>query len=179
MARSFIPDVVVDICHHCVPTAQALPRQWSQNGALVVSHELPCSGKIDMQYLLHALGEVGRGLCVVACPRGQCRLAQGNLRAEIRVGTLHKLLAEIGLEPERAELLHCDPQASAESLAASVRAAVDRLVALGPNPASAVSPGARSGVGGSQKPSAPARIVSAARLEPTASQSVANCSGRH
>ncbi|MBN1607821.1 MAG: hydrogenase iron-sulfur subunit [Polyangiaceae bacterium] len=179
MARTSIPDVVVDICHHCVPMAQALPRQWSQHGALVVSHELPCSGKVDIQYLLHAVGEVGRGLCVVACPRGQCRLAQGNLRAEMRVGTLHKLLAEIGLEPERAELLHCDPHASAESLTATVRAAVDRLVALGPNPAWTVGVAARPGVGGSRRPSAPVRIVASAWPEPTPSRVEATCSARH
>jgi F420-non-reducing hydrogenase iron-sulfur subunit len=177
MARSFIPDVVVEICHHCVPAAGALPQQWSQAGALVVSQELPCSGKIEMQYLLRALAEVRSGICVVACPRGQCRLAQGNLRAEMRVGTLHKLLAEIGLEPERVKLLHCDPNASAESFAAGVRAAVDRLASLGPNPA--VGPVARPGSVGPQKPRGSVGTVSAARLEPTSAHAATVYSRQH
>ena len=179
MARSFIPDVVVDICHRCVPTAQALPQQWTQGGALVVSRQLPCSGKIDMQYLLRVLGEVRGGICVVACPHGQCRLAEGNLRAETRVRTLRKLLAEIGLEPARAEFLHCDPDATAESVVASVRAVVDRLVALGPNPASAAGSSARPGVVGSQKPRGPVGMASVARSEPTPAPAAASCSGRN
>ncbi len=71
-------------------------------------------------------------MCVVACPKGECRLAQGNYRAEVRVRMVRKLLGEIGLEPERSELLHCSPEDSFDSLEESVHQAVNRLCALGP-----------------------------------------------
>ena len=69
---------------------------------------------MDGQYLLHALEGGARGLCIVACPKGECHLGQGNYRAEVRLRTIQRLLGEAGLEPQRAELLHCSPNDSPE-----------------------------------------------------------------
>jgi len=134
MAEPLIPDVVVNICHNCLPQAGKLPRQWKQDGSLVSIREIPCSGKIDVQYLLHALEGVRGGVCVVACPVGECHLAQGNQRAEVRMATVRRLLAEIGIEPERAELLHASPQEPLTRLDQKIRATVKRLAELGPSP---------------------------------------------
>jgi F420-non-reducing hydrogenase iron-sulfur subunit len=131
MTQSTDSGVSVFVCRQCIPEGGRLPRQWTQDGVHVQVKELPCSGKTDGQYLFHALESGARGLLVVTCPRGECRLAQGNYRAEIRVGTVRRLLAEIGMEPERAELLHCAP---GDDLNGLVRDAVEKLCALGENP---------------------------------------------
>jgi F420-non-reducing hydrogenase iron-sulfur subunit len=68
---------------------------------------------------------------VVACPKGECHLAQGNYRAEIRVRTVARLLAEIGLEPERVEMLHVSPKDPPDRLEPLLRDAVQRICALG------------------------------------------------
>lgn len=128
------PDVIVYVCTNCIPEGGRLPRQWEHHGAHVLVREVPCSGKMDGQYLLHTLEGGTRGLCVVACPKGQCQLAEGNYRAEVRIATVRRLLAEIGLEPERAELLHCSADDPFERLEELVRDAVGRICALGPNP---------------------------------------------
>jgi F420-non-reducing hydrogenase iron-sulfur subunit len=128
------PDVVVYVCTNCIPQGGRLPRQWNQQGAHVLVREVPCSGKMDGQYLLHGLEGGGRGLCVVACPKGECHLAQGNYRAEIRVRTVQRLLAEIGLESERAQLVHSSAEDSTEQLEQQLRGAVDRICALGESP---------------------------------------------
>lgn len=133
MSESFVPNVVVNVCHNCIPQAQELPHQWRQGTSLIVLSELPCSGKLELRYLLHALEGVTGGVCIVACPLGHCRLGQGNHRARIRMATLHRLLAEIGIESDRAVLLHCTNEDTA-GLEKSVRAAVDRILSLGPNP---------------------------------------------
>jgi len=125
------PDVFVYVCVNCVPAGGRLPRQWQQDGARVLVREVPCSGKIDGQYLFHALEGGGRGLCVVTCPKGECRLVQGNYRAEIRLRTAQRLLAEIGLEPERVELLHYSAADSFVRFEQVVREAVARICALG------------------------------------------------
>jgi F420-non-reducing hydrogenase iron-sulfur subunit len=130
-------------CTNCAPPGGRLPRQWSHHGARVLVREVPCSGKMDGQYLLHALEGGARGLCVVACPRGECHLAQGNYRAEIRIRTLRRLLGEIGLEPERAELIHCSPEDLPRQLEQLVRGAVDRICALGESPLRAAKAGDR------------------------------------
>ena len=134
MAEPLVPDVVVSICHNCIPLAGKLPRQWVQDEALVSIREIPCSGKIDVQYLLHALEGVRSGVCVVACRAGECHLGQGNQRAEVRVSTVRKLLAEIGLEPERAELVHGSDAEPMTRLEQNIRAAVKRLTDLGLSP---------------------------------------------
>jgi coenzyme F420-reducing hydrogenase delta subunit len=136
MAESARPDVVVHVCSNCVPRGQSLPRQWTQNGAHVLVRQLPCTGKTDVQYLFHALEGGARGVSVVACPKGECTLAEGNYRAEIRVRTVQRILAEIGIEPERIELLHCSPEDSPEHFQKLVRDSVDRFCALGENPLS-------------------------------------------
>jgi coenzyme F420-reducing hydrogenase delta subunit len=128
------PDVVVYVCVNCVPQGARLPRQWVHEGAHVLVREVPCTGKMDAQYLMHGLEGGERGLCVVACPKGECHLAQGNYRAEVRVRCVQRLLAEMGLEAERAELVHCSPQDSPEELQRVVQEAVGRICVLGESP---------------------------------------------
>jgi F420-non-reducing hydrogenase iron-sulfur subunit len=120
-----------------MPEGACLPRQWEQNGFRVRVHEVPCSGKIDAQYLFHAFEGGADGVCVVACPRGECHLAQGNYRAEIRVQTVRRLLAEIGMESDRILLAHGSPNDPPERIEHLVREAVDRFAALGKTPARA------------------------------------------
>ena len=122
------PDVLVFVCANCIPEGQRLPRQWRQGDAWVQTREVPCSGKTDVQYLFNAFESGIRGLAVVTCPPGACHLAQGNYRAGVRIRTIKRLLAEIGLEPERAESLHCSPD---DDLEATVRGVAERLCALG------------------------------------------------
>ena len=131
MAQSTSPDVIVYICCNCIAQGTHLPRQWRQDGAHVLVREVPCSGKIDGQYLFHAFEGGSRGLCVVACPKGKCHLAQGNYRAEIRVRTIQKLLDEIGLETGRVELLHVSSDDPPERLEPLVRDAVQRVYSYG------------------------------------------------
>ncbi len=129
MAQEMCPDVIVYTCCNCFPAGGRLPRQWKQDGIHVAVREIPCSGKIDAQYLLHAFEGGGQGLCVVTCPAGECHLGQGNYRAEIRIHTVKRMLVEIGLEPERAELLHLSCKDPADRLKQLVRDAVQRVSA--------------------------------------------------
>jgi len=134
MAEPVSPDIAVYVCVNCIPEGGHLPRQWTQDGARALVREVPCSGKMDAQYLLHALEGGARGVCVVACPKGECQLAQGNYRAEVRVGTIKRLLTEIGMNPERAELVHRLPDASFGEFEQLVRDAIGRICALGESP---------------------------------------------
>ena len=133
MAEPVVPDVAINICENCIPEAKHLPRQWNQDGVHVLVREVPCSGKTDGQYLFHTLESVKHGVCTVTCARGLCRLTQGNHRAELRIRTAQRLLEEIGLEPERDQLLYSSPEGSFDDLERHVRGAVTRLAALGPS----------------------------------------------
>jgi F420-non-reducing hydrogenase iron-sulfur subunit len=140
MAEPVIPNAVVNVCRNCIPAAGHLPGQWRQDGLHVVVREIPCSGKIDAQYLLHALDGVTHGVCVVACTNGDCHLGEGNCRAEVRMRSIRGLLSEVGLEPERAELLHCSAQQPFSKIEQAVRKAVHRLSVLGHVPVGPARP---------------------------------------
>ncbi len=133
-------DIIVYICCNCVPDGRRLPRQWNYDTAKVQVREIPCSGKIDGQFLMHALEGNARGLCVVACPKGECHLAEGNYRAEVRVRTTQRLLSEIGLESERIELIHySNDNNSLGSLKQAIDESVKRFMAYSQSPLSAAS----------------------------------------
>ncbi len=116
MPQQQTSDIVIYLCKNCIPQASRLPVQWMEDGTHIRIKEIPCSGKIDAQYMLHALEGGVRGICIVTCALGECTLTQGNYRSEIRVNTVKRLLAEIGLDPARAELVHCPKDMTAEQL---------------------------------------------------------------
>jgi coenzyme F420-reducing hydrogenase delta subunit len=116
MANQVLPEVVVYLCKNCLPQSGRLPDQWTEAGMHVRVREIPCSGKIDAQYLFHALEGGVHGVCVVACSKGKCTLTQGNYRAEIRVHTVQRLLKEIGLDPRHAEIINCPDDQSLDKI---------------------------------------------------------------
>ena len=126
MTQHAVSEVIVYLCKNCLPQGGRLPAQWSEGDAHIRVREIPCSGKIDAQYLFHALEGGALGVCVIACPKGECTLAQGNYRAEVRVRTVQRLLSEIGIDPERVTLLNCPADASLERLKGLISEAVGR-----------------------------------------------------
>ena len=67
---------------------------------------LPCSGRIEALHLMRALEAGADKVYLVTCPIGACRYREGNLRARKRLEFARKLLEEIGLEPERFEMIN-------------------------------------------------------------------------
>lgn len=125
------PGILIYVCRQTMTGGAPLPRQWVHLGVHVQVKELPCSGKTDPEYLFGALESGARGLLVITCPKGECRLAQGNYRAEVRVQTVQRLLSEIGVEPERVVLTQCAP---GDDVRATADSAVNRFCALGESP---------------------------------------------
>lgn len=58
---------------------------------------LPCSGKVNVPYMVKAFETGADGLVIVTCERGQCRHLEGNMRAEKRAEAVDSLLEEIGM----------------------------------------------------------------------------------
>jgi F420-non-reducing hydrogenase iron-sulfur subunit len=137
MIHAQAADVLIYVCHNCMPGSAHLPRQWEQRHLHVQVHEVPCSGRIDLQYLFHAFEGGTRGICVVTCSQGECQRAQGNYRAQVRVRTVQRLLTEIGTDAQRIALVEAPAQVPAEDVERLTRAAVERFAALGASPAAA------------------------------------------
>jgi coenzyme F420-reducing hydrogenase delta subunit len=67
------------------------------------------------------------GVCVLTCSKGECTLTQGNYRAEIRVHTVQRLLGEIGLDPQRAEIINCPHDQSLDQIKSMINDVVHRF----------------------------------------------------
>jgi len=62
---------------------------------------LPCSGKLEISFLLKALENGANGVALFGCPEGECHYLVGSTRAKNRVRYARRILSEIGLEEER------------------------------------------------------------------------------
>jgi F420-non-reducing hydrogenase iron-sulfur subunit len=128
------PDVLVFVCANCTPMAQKLPRQWRQGELTVRLKAFPCGGKVDVQYMMRTFEQGVRGICLVTCPEGECHLAEGNLRASVRVQTTRRLMAEIGLEPDRLALLTYNGNGTSPSILNKLVS--DAITRIGEKPSS-------------------------------------------
>jgi F420-non-reducing hydrogenase iron-sulfur subunit len=75
-------------------------------GSQIRFFPLPCSGRLDPLHLMRALESGADRVYVVTCPEGACRFREGNFRARKRLAYAQGLIQEIGLDPERLELIH-------------------------------------------------------------------------
>jgi coenzyme F420-reducing hydrogenase delta subunit len=100
-----------------MPTALA-KLELTENIAL---EGVPCSGKIDARYLLKAFEAGAHAVCVLACPTGDCKMFEGNLRAHRRAHAVRKLLAEAGVDPDSMQIFLPD-SSKQDTLSAAVDA---------------------------------------------------------
>ncbi len=128
------PVLLAFCCHYCAYAAADLAgsMRLQYPGAVRVLR-LPCTGKIEVNYLLTAFERGVDGVIVAGCLEGGCHFVEGNLRARKRVERTKRLLVEIGLEPERIEMFNLS-SAEGTRFAAIVTEMHGRLTELGPSP---------------------------------------------
>ena len=77
----------------------------SEKGVRLKTISLPCSGKLELIYLLKAFESGADGVVLITCKHGECRYLEGNLRAQKRTGAIRTLLEEMGLDKGRMKLI--------------------------------------------------------------------------
>jgi len=63
----------------------------------LTSISLPCSGKVNLLYLIKAIETGSDGVMLMTCATGECKFLQGNMRAQKRTDAVADLLEETGL----------------------------------------------------------------------------------
>lgn len=129
-----LPQITVFTCIYCGYTsADMAGTAGIQYPAVVKVVKLPCTGKMDILYVLKAFEQGADAVMVVACTKGTCHHLEGNLRAEKRVGRAKSLLDDIGLGHERVEIFFVTGS-QGSAFAAAVEEMAARVQRLGPNP---------------------------------------------
>ncbi len=131
---TFEPEITAFTCIYCgfmaADTAGALHFSYPANVKLL---KLPCTGKVDVEYILKAFENGADGVYVVACPLGNCHHLEGNVRATKRVAYAKKLLDDIGLGGDRVEIFYMSG-GQGGTFAEAARTMTERIRKMGPNP---------------------------------------------
>ena len=94
---------------------------------------VPCTGKVDVTYLLKCFQQGADGVFCVGCLEGNCHYNEGNLRCRERVEYIHELLEEIGIEGERVRMYNLS-SGEGPTFARYAEEMTEHIRTLGPNP---------------------------------------------
>ena len=78
---------------------------------------LPCSGRVNLLYLLKAIETGSDGVILLTCKIGECKFLQGNLRAQKRIEAIDDLLDEAGFGRGCIRCIHQQEGNSVDTLA--------------------------------------------------------------
>ena len=93
----------------------------------ISSISLPCSGKVNLLYLLKAIETGSDGVLLVSCKLGDCKYLQGNFRAQKRIEYVDNLLAEIGFERRHVRFVSLEEVNKAGTLLAAINELAETL----------------------------------------------------
>jgi coenzyme F420-reducing hydrogenase delta subunit len=96
--------------------------------------KIPCTGRVDIVFMMKAFENGADGVYLVGCLEGNCHFMTGNLKAKKRVEYVKKLLDECGMGGERVAMYNMS-SAQGQRFAEVAREMTEKIKALGPNPA--------------------------------------------
>lgn len=94
---------------------------------------VPCTGRVDVLYILKAFEEGADGVFVAGCLEGECHFLAGNIRARKRVTYVKTMLSRLGINPRRLEMYNLSA-AMGQRFVEICREMTELVRALGPNP---------------------------------------------
>jgi coenzyme F420-reducing hydrogenase delta subunit len=104
--KNFEPEIVAFCCHYCAYTAADMAGSkrlsYPPNVKII---RVPCTGKVDALHMMRAFEKGADGVYVAGCLEGDCHFKNGNTRAGQRVVYVQKILEDLGIEPQRLEMI--------------------------------------------------------------------------
>ena len=130
--EKFNPTIVAFCCHYCAFAAADMAgvMRLSYPDSIKIIR-IPCTGKLDVLYLLWAFEAGADGVMVAGCEEGSCHFQKGNYTAKKRVEYTKKLLEEIGIEPERLKMFNLSSSMGAK-FAQIANSMADEITKMGP-----------------------------------------------
>lgn len=129
---AFDPKIIAFCCRYCAYSAADLAGsmrlQYPDNVRIIL---IPCTGKVDVKYLLDAVEKGADGVLVAGCLEGNCHFLTGNYRAKKRVYRTKSICEEIGVEPDRVEMYNLSA-GMGPRFAEIIKEFTERIQKLGP-----------------------------------------------
>ena len=129
------PFIVFFVCNWCTYGAADLAGtsryQYPPTVRLI---RLPCTGKMDITYILHAFELGADGVVVSGCLPDQCHYVEGNYKSVRRVKMAQEILKSIGFEADRLDDQHFISAAMADEFIKVVKAFTEKIKKMGPSP---------------------------------------------
>ena len=132
MSDQFEPVIIGFTCNWCsyraADMAGTARMKYAPNVRLI---RLMCSGRLDPTFVLKAFAGGADGVMVTGCHPGDCHYVEQNYKALRRFILIRKVLAQMGIEPERLKLVWASA-AEGAIFAEEVTKFVAQVRALGP-----------------------------------------------
>lgn len=131
---SYTPNIVGFACQWCTYAGADLAGNLrAQYPSTVKLIRVPCSGRVEPEYVIEALSRGADGVFIGGCHFGDCHYKEGNYKTDRRMRLFSKLLSDMGIEPKR---FRWDWISGAEGrrFAEVMEEFTEQLKALGPNP---------------------------------------------
>ena len=130
--ENFEPVIIGFTCNWCsyraADMAGTARMKYAPNIRLI---RLMCSGRLDPTFVIKALTNGADGVLITGCHPGDCHYIEQNYKALRRFHLLRRVLAQMGIEPERLKLLWASA-AEGALFAAEVNKFVEEVRVLGP-----------------------------------------------
>jgi F420-non-reducing hydrogenase iron-sulfur subunit len=92
---------------------------------------LMCSGRIDTTFVLQAFANGADAVLISGCHPGDCHYVEQNYKAQSRFLLMRRMIAQMGIEPQRLQLLWASA-AEGTIFAAEVTKMIEEIRKLGP-----------------------------------------------
>lgn len=131
--KDWEPKILVFACTWCTYAGADLTGlsrlQYPPNVRIL---RVPCSGRVNPQFVLKAFQRGIDGVLVAGCHPGDCHYSTGNYFTRRRFLLMRRLLEYIGLEPERLQSSWISA-VEAQKFQQVISEITDQIRALGPN----------------------------------------------
>ena len=129
---TFEPTIIGFTCNWCSYRAADLAGtarlKYAPNVRLI---RLMCSGRLDPTFVLRALSGGADAVMITGCHPGECHYIEQNYKALRRFLLLRRVLAGMGIEPQRVKLVWASAAEGAK-FAAETTTFVEEIRKLGP-----------------------------------------------
>ncbi len=128
----FEPKIVAFLCNWCSYAGADLAGtsriQYPANIRII---RVPCSGRINPQFIIKALQAGADGVLVSGCHPGDCHYISGNLHARRKFALLKRLLDYAGIEEQRVQFTWVSAS-EGQRFADVVKRIVENIKEIGP-----------------------------------------------